>query len=137
MDFGFQLKNIRKQKNYTQDELVAEMNRRYKTKLTKSTLSRYENNRQQPSAETIGQIAEILGVSPGTLMNTKEKSADLSILIQELEETLVTSQGLNLHGEPVSREDVEKIITAMRIGMELIHRENKKYTPRKYREESE
>ena len=33
--------------------------------------------------------------------------------------------------------DVEKIITAMRIGMELIHRENKKYTPRKYREESE
>lgn len=135
MDFGIQLKNIRKQKGYTQDDLVSAINAKYRSKLTKSTLSRYENNHQEPSAETVRQIADILGVSPGTLMILPKDCTEISEIIREAEEKLTTASGLSLHGEPVSQEDIEKIITAMKIGMEMINKENKKFTPRKYRKE--
>lgn len=132
MNFGTQLKNMRKQKGYTQDILVDEVNRRYQSKLTKSTLSRYENNHQEPSAETLRQIADILGVSPGLLMRAPKERVELSDYLDEIEKDL---RGMMQSGELQSPEDVEKVIFAMRMAMEMVNQDNKKYTPRKYREE--
>ena len=132
MDFGEQLKIIRKQKGYTQDELAYEMNRRFGNKLTKSALSRYENNRQEMSAKTMQQLAEILGVSPGILMREPKEKVELSDYIDEVEKDL---RGMMQSGELQSPEDAEKIILAMKLAMNMVNEENKKYTPRKYREE--
>ena len=132
MDFGEQLKIIRKQKGYTQDELAYEMNRRFGNKLTKSALSRYENNRQEMSAKTLQQMAEILEVSPGILMREPKERVELSDYIDEVEKDL---RGMMQSGELQSPEDAEKIILAMKLAMNMVNEENKKYTPRKYREE--
>ena len=132
MDFGIQLKNIRKQKGYTQDELVYEMNRQYGSKLTQSALSQYENNRRKMSAKTMQQLAEILGVSPGLLMREPKEKIELSDYIDEVEKEL---RGMMQSGELQSPEDAEKIILAMKLAMEMVNEENKKYTPRKYRGE--
>lgn len=135
MNFGKQLKLIRKQKGYTLETLAKEYNRLTGAKLTKSTLSRYENNHQTPSAETIRQLAELLEVSPGILLAAPREHTDISEIMEETRQKLLTSPGLMLDGRPVTQEDVDKILFAIKLGMETIKEENKKYTPRKYREE--
>lgn len=132
MDFGEQLKIIRKQKGYTQDELAHEMNRRFGSKLTKSALSRYENNRQEMSAKTMQQLAEILEVSPGLIMREPKEKIELSDYLDEVEQEL---RGMMQSGELQSPKDAEKVILAMKVAMEMVNEDNKKYTPRKYREE--
>ncbi len=126
MNFGEQLKIIRKQKGYTQDELADEMNRRFGNKLTKSALSRYENNRQEMSAKTLQQLAEILKVSPGILMREPKERVELSDYIDEVEKDL---RGMMQSGELQSPEDAEKIIFAMKWAMNMVNEEKKKNTP--------
>ena len=46
--FGNRLKTIRKQKKYTLERLADEYNERFGGGLNKGTLSKYENNKQQP-----------------------------------------------------------------------------------------
>jgi len=132
MDFGKQLKIIRKQKGYTQDELALEMNQRFGSKLTKSALSRYENNRLEMTAKTVQQLAQILEVSPAVLMRQPKEKVELSDYIEEVEKDL---RGMMQSGELQSPEDAEKIILAMKLAMNMVNEENKKYIPRKYRQE--
>ncbi len=135
MNFGKQLKLIRKQKGYTLEMLAAEYNVRYGRRLTKSTLSRYENNRQVPSAETIQRLAQLLGVSAEILLSVPKEHTDIAEIMEETRQKLLTAPGLMLDGQPMTQEDIEKILFAMKIGMETVKEENQKYTPRKYRKE--
>ncbi|QNG60361.1 helix-turn-helix transcriptional regulator [Bacillus sp. PAMC26568] len=55
---GFKLKEVRKGKNYTQEELGEVV------KVSGSYISKIENGGQMPSMKVLNKITEALGVSP-------------------------------------------------------------------------
>ena len=61
MDFGYNLKQLRKQHGWSQDELAALLG------TTKQVISRYENNQRVPRLSVVSDYARKLGVSLRTL----------------------------------------------------------------------
>ena len=61
MDFGYNLKQLRKQRGWSQDELAALLG------TTKQVISRYENNQRVPRLSVVSDYARKLGVSLRTL----------------------------------------------------------------------
>lgn len=62
------IKDLRKKKNMTQDELAEKLN------VTRQAVSNWENGKTQPDIETLTQLAEAFDVSVERLIYGKEKS---------------------------------------------------------------
>lgn len=68
------------------------------------------------------------------ILTSKDKK-DISAIISDVEE-LLKQDGLMFDGNPASQEEIESIISAMKIGMEMAKKKNKeKYTPKKYKKD--
>jgi len=67
-NFGDKLKECRKAKNYTLEELAARYNRRFDGGMSKGTLSKYENNKQEPLVSVVMNLTELLDVSSDYLL---------------------------------------------------------------------
>ncbi len=67
-DFGERLKECRKEKGLTLEELAAKYNRRFDGGMSKGTLSKYENNKQEPLVSVVMNITELLDVSSDYLL---------------------------------------------------------------------
>lgn len=67
MDIGKKIKNLRLQKQLTQEELGE------RTDLTKGYISQLERNLGSPSMETFFSILEVLGVTPREFFDEKEQ----------------------------------------------------------------
>ena len=71
--FAERLKEIRRRKNITLDELAEKIG------YTKSTLSRYENEKRVPNIEFINQVADFFNVSTDYLLGRTD-SPEVTIL---------------------------------------------------------
>lgn len=60
MNIGLKLRNLRKIKQLTQEELAE------RTDLSKGYISQIESGQSSPSMETFLQLLEVLGTSPET-----------------------------------------------------------------------
>ena len=65
MEIGQKIKNLRRLKNLTQEELAE------RTDLSKGYISQIESNKTSPSMETFLNILEVLGTSPKEFFDTK------------------------------------------------------------------
>lgn len=72
--FGSRLKKARKDANLTLDELSAKYNSRFCGRISKGTLSKYENGRQEPMITVVRNLSLILGVSVDYLLGNSEKT---------------------------------------------------------------
>jgi putative transcriptional regulator len=63
--FGENLKTLRKQKGFSQEELAARLH------VVRQTISKWEKNLSVPDADTLIRLAEILEVSVSELLGTK------------------------------------------------------------------
>ena len=61
--FGYRLRNARKKMNLTLDELAEKYNIKFDGKLSKGTLSKYENEKQEPMISVVNNLATLLNVS--------------------------------------------------------------------------
>ena len=78
MDFGKQLKELRKKAGLTQQQLASQMN------ISKSVVSYYELNARTPSPEILRKIAVIFHVSTDYLLGLESsKMLDISELDPE------------------------------------------------------
>ena len=66
--FGDKLKECRKAKKLTLEELAYKYNKRFEGGLSKGTLSKYENNKQEPLVSVVSNLTEILDVSSDYLL---------------------------------------------------------------------
>ncbi|MBO8136763.1 MAG: helix-turn-helix domain-containing protein [Desulfotomaculum sp.] len=66
MSFGKRLKKLREEKGLTQEELGQKLN------LKKAVISKYENNRLQPSLETINYLASFFNVTADYLLGLSD-----------------------------------------------------------------
>lgn len=69
--FGERFKNERKKKMLTQDELAQ------KFLLQKSSISRYENNKQMPETDLLKKFADFFDVSVDYLLSGKANEDDI------------------------------------------------------------
>ena len=66
---GERLKDLRKEKGYTLEQVAEKLN------TTKVTISRYENNLREPKRETISQLAKLFNVSTDYILGRTENKA--------------------------------------------------------------
>jgi len=126
-----------------------------RTNINNKTLSGYENNVSEPDMNTLAVLTELYGVSykwlltgEGEMMttnlSTKKTSSlsekderDIAKRMDELRKDLSSGSGLLFNGEPMSDEAKESLLEAMEFGIRLAKKNNKKYIPKKYRENDE
>ena len=67
---------------------------------------------------------------------THRDEKDISKILDQTKQQLLSQEGLMFDGDPASPEAIESILSAMQIGMELAKKKNKeKYTPKKYKKD--
>ena len=130
------LKLLRKQHNLSQKEIGNIFH------ASQNTVSQWENGTRKPSSDIIQEIADYFDVSVDYLLGRQEQLPELNSkdkreiqeILDDTEQQLLSQDGLMFDGSPATDEDVQKIIMAMKMGMEMIKKENKaKFTPKKYR----
>ena len=98
---GERLKDLRKEKGYTLEQVAEKLN------TTKITISRYENNLREPKRETISQLAKLFNVSTDYLHGH-------------------TNDTILFDGEPMCKEAIESLLTAMEVGLSLVKQKQKR-----------
>ncbi|MBO4265474.1 MAG: helix-turn-helix transcriptional regulator [Clostridia bacterium] len=106
--FGQRLKLARLTNKLTLEELANIYNSKFTGGLNKGTLSRYENEKQEPKVNVVKNLAAILGVSPDYLLNGKD-GGERSAYRAKLENEFVSLI------ERAGEEDLEKIELAIRL----------------------
>lgn len=133
------LKLLRKQHNLSQKEIGNIFH------ASQNTVSQWENGTRKPSYDIIQEIADYFDVSVDYLLGRQEQLPELNSkdkreiqeILDDTEQQLLSQDGLMFDGSPATDEDVQKIIMAMKMGMEMIKKENKaKFTPKKYRKDN-
>lgn len=90
-EFGARLRQLRAERGFSMDAFCEKYNAACGQRLSKSTVSRWENNTQEPMVSTIASIAAFFGVSPVWLMG---KSEDRSCTASNIQNSAVV-QGNN------------------------------------------
>lgn len=83
--FSENLKTIRKEKGYTQEELAIKVN------VVRQTVSKWEKGLSVPDADVLLHIAEVLEVSVSELLGAKIKQEDSKMRWQSNSRRLVNS----------------------------------------------
>lgn len=116
------------------------------TGIAQSVFSSWKNGISTPKQDKMKKIADYFGVTVDYLMTGKEEpktdsnltSRDQKEITKILDNTeqLLRQDGLMFDGNPASQEEIDSIISAMKIGMGLAKQKNKeKYTPKKYKKD--
>jgi len=71
-NFGDKLKECRRAKGMTLEELAFKYNRRFGGGLSKGTLSKYENNKQEPLVSVVTNLTELLDISSDYLLGRSD-----------------------------------------------------------------
>ena len=85
--FGKRLRELREHNNYSMDKLIELYNTKYDAKMNKSTLSRYENELQDPMYTVVLNLANLFGVSVDYITgasDTKSVSSEYTVNKKEI-----------------------------------------------------
>lgn len=129
---GKRISRARRYLNINQKELCKKAN------ITEASLSRYENEIREPKAAVVALLADALGVSTDYLLGLTDdinfKRQGLSDKSEEDLETIIANtekkirrEGISFSGKPASKEAIDSVLTAIKMGMLLaLEEQNKK-----------
>ena len=128
---GYRISKARRHMNINQKELATKAN------ITEGSLSRYETDIREPKAAALTQLAEALNVSTDYLLgltddmevqnnSLADKSNEEFEEIYEATKEKFESGNIMFDGEPASKEAIDSMLQAMRMGMLLALEEQKK-----------
>lgn len=135
MTFGEKVKNERNRLGFNQDELAKKIG------VTRRVISSYENDSSRPrGTERYKKLAEALGVNINYLLSEDEAFiADVEDNYghrgaKQAKELLAEVTGLFAGGE-MADEDMREMVDAIQEAYLIAKKNNKKYTPKKYRKD--
>lgn len=135
MTFGEKVKNERNRLGLNQDELAKKIG------VTRRVISSYENDSSRPrGTERYKKLAEALGVNINYLLSEDEAFiADVEDNYghrgaKKAKELLAEVTGLFAGGE-MADEDMREMVDAIQEAYLIAKKNNKKYTPKKYRKD--
>lgn len=136
MDIGQRIIRLRESRGWSQREIAKRVN------LNVSVMNRIESGERPIRDQEIADIARALNITSDHLLGIEndEKSKDEKDIAKRLEEfkkDLTSSDGLNFSGEPMSEDAKESLIEAMDHIFRQTQRINKKFIPKKHREDEE
>jgi len=108
---GERIQSLRVQKGFTQRELAEKLG------VSPSAVGMYEQGRREPDAACLTRMAQVLSVTPDTLL--AEEPRELDDVIERLRGRLLLSGDVMFHGQPLTEEDVEAVLAAMKIGARI------------------
>ncbi|MBC5624741.1 helix-turn-helix transcriptional regulator [Clostridium sp. NSJ-49] len=139
MSIGGKIKDLRKERKLTQVELAKKSN------ISRSYLTDIENDRYNPSIETLKAIANSLEVTLSDILsdkvaednslNYRDKKSITKDLKKLMDDFRAGTDGTAYYnGQELDNDDLDLIESAMKIALEQIKIKNKeKYTPKKYK----
>lgn len=110
---GENIRNLRKQKGYSQETLAAQLN------VVRQTVSKWEKGLSVPDAEMLERLAEIFEVSAAELLGSSIPSADTAAGTNEIAAQLAILNG-HLAKQAAFRRQVLRIILGVLAAMILI-----------------
>ena len=135
MTFGEKVKNERNRLGLNKDELAKKIG------VTRRVISSYENDSSRPrGTERYKKLAEALGVNINYLLSEDEAFiADVEDNYghrgaKQAKELLAEVTGLFAGGE-MADEDMREMVDAIQEAYLIAKKNNKKYTPKKYRKD--
>lgn len=135
MTFGEKVKNERNRLGLNQNELAKKIG------VTRRVISSYENDSSRPrGTERYKKLAEALGVNINYLLSEDEAFiADVEDNYghrgaKQAKELLAEVTGLFAGGE-MADEDMREMVDAIQEAYLIAKKNNKKYTPKKYRKD--
>ena len=135
MTFGEKVKNERNRLGLNQDELAKKIG------VTRRVISSYENDSSRPrGTERYKKLVEALGVNINYLLSEDEAFiADVEDNYghrgaKQAKELLAEVTGLFAGGE-MADEDMREMVDAIQEAYLIAKKNNKKYTPKKYRKD--
>lgn len=135
MTFGEKVRNERNRLGLSQDELAAKIG------VTRRVISSYENDSSRPrGTERYNKLADALGVNINYLLS--EDEAFIANVednyghrgAKQAKELLAEVTGLFAGGE-MADEDMREMVDAIQEAYLIAKKNNKKYTPKKYRKD--
>ena len=97
-----------------------------------STIVKWDKS--TPNADKLNAVAKFFNVSMDYLLNgdtenspelTARDERDITKILEQTKEQLLSQEGLMFDGDPASPEAIESILAAMQIGMEMAKKKNK------------
>ena len=114
--FGTRLRSLRRAKGMTQKELAQKLS------VCPSTVGMYEQGRRQPDNTVLSNLCEILDTTTDYLIgfSPKNEAQDVSRVIDDFTDTLMSQEGLMFNGQPMTEEDREKIVIAIKSAAAIV-----------------
>lgn len=91
MTFSDKIKQLRNSKNMSLEQLTVEFSKRYNSKISKSSISRWENNQAKPDIDDANIYADYFSVSLDWLMD-RQQSDKIETLAAHIDEGLTEEE---------------------------------------------
>jgi transcriptional regulator with XRE-family HTH domain len=143
---GIRIKELRIKRGLSQESLAEKLG------MNRVNISHYERGviTKIPS-DVLVKLADILQTNTDYLLGisdnpekitghqdlTEKDEKDIAKRMEKLKKDLLNEKGLSFYGEPMSEEAIESLLEAMEYAVRQAQRINKKYIPKKYREDKE
>lgn len=122
--FSVRLKELRKEHGYTQKELAKLLG------VSASSIGMYEQGRREPENSLLTKLCEVLGTTTDYLIgfdtNKQSKNQDVSDVIDDFTNLLLSQQGLMFNGQPMTAQEREKIVIAIKSAAAVVIPNEKK-----------
>ena len=99
--FGKRLRELRENNGYSMDKLIELYNKEYDAKMNKSTLSRYENELQEPIYTVVVNLANLFNVSVDYISGGNESTDYSRYGLQSIQRKKVPMLGEIACGKPI------------------------------------
>ena len=114
--FGNRLKKLRTEKGYTQKELALLLG------VSPSTVGMYEQGRREPENAVLAEMCRLLDTTADYLIGFPQdnEEQEVSDVIDDFTKLLMSQQGLMFNGQPMTAEDREKIVIAIKSAAAIV-----------------
>ncbi len=111
--FNENFKKLRQSHGLTQMQMASKLN------VSPSAIGMYEQGRRMPDSDMLKKICMVFNVSMDYLfdvvLNNDEDHKSVDDFIDEITYTLKKQKGLMFNGRPITQEDKEKIVQAIKL----------------------
>ena len=106
--FGQRLRELRQKKGLTQKGLAQRLG------ISTSAVGMYEQDRREPDNSILSELCRILNTTTDYLIGFTKSPQDVGEVIEDFTGMLMSQQGLMFNGQPITPEDREKIVIAIK-----------------------
>lgn len=105
------LREYRRQAGLTQRQVAQQVG------VGVSTISMYEQGQRLPDVDTLSKLSKVLGVSVNALLS--DAPQELDDILDTMKENFLLEGGVMFKGMPLSEEEVDAVVEAMKIGARI------------------